>query len=147
MPGIILPILTGPISHALHCCLPEDSHQLCKHSRHHILSHLLAPRLGHLVRGPSRGTAYVTPAPTQLQSAITAYVTLTAITSYVTHHGRIQRGGGGGGGGGLGVQTPPEKSQNIEFRSNTGPDSLKNHKAFKPAFNVGPSSACQRNAI
>ena len=135
MPGIILPILIGPISHALHCCLPEDSHQLCKHSRHHILSHLLAPRLGHLVRGPSRGTAYVTPAPTQLQSAVTAYVTPTAIISYVTHQG------------GLGVQTPPEKSQNIGFRSNTGPDSLKNHKAFKPAFNDGPSSACQRNAI
>ena len=27
------------------------------------------------------------------------------------------------------------------FLSNTGPDPLKNHKATKPAFNVGPSSA------
>ena len=30
--------------------------------------------------------------------------------------------------------------------SNTGPDPLKNHKATKPAFNVGQSSAHQRNA-
>ena len=28
----------------------------------------------------------------------------------------------------------PEKSQNIGFLSNTGPDPLKNHKATKPAF-------------
>ena len=41
----------------------------------------------------------------------------------------------GGGGGG------EEKSQYIEFLSNTGPDPLKDHKATKPAFNVGPSSA------
>ena len=31
----------------------------------------------------------------------------------------------------------PEKSQNIGFLSNTGQDPLKNHKATKPAFNVG----------
>ena len=42
---------------------------------------------------------------------------------------------------------PPEKSQNIGFLSNTGPDLLKNHKAFKPVFNVGPSWARQRNAF
>ena len=44
---------------------------------------------------------------------------------------------------------PPEKSQtlNIGFLSNTGPGPLKIHKATKPAFNVGPSSARQRNAI
>ena len=46
---------------------------------------------------------------------------------------------------------PPEKSQNIGFLSNTGPDPLKNLRATKPefnvgihlppAFNVGPSSA------
>ena len=41
---------------------------------------------------------------------------------------------------------PPEKSQNIGFLSNTGQDPLKNHKATKPAFNVWPSSARQRNA-
>ena len=52
-----------------------------------------------------------------------------------------------GGGGGQGVRTPPEKSQKIGFLSNTGPDPLKNHKATKPAFTVGPSSARQRNAI
>ena len=41
--------------------------------------------------------------------------------------------------GGQGVRTPPEKSQNIGFRRNTGPDPLKNLKATKPAFNNGPS--------
>ena len=50
-----------------------------------------------------------------------------------------------------GVRTPlypPEKSQkNIRFLSNTGPDPLKSHKATKSAFNVGPTSARQRNAI
>ena len=53
-----------------------------------------------------------------------------------------------GGGGGGGVRTPPlEKSQNLEFPFNTGPDPLKNHKSTKSAFHVGPSSASQRNAI
>ena len=42
---------------------------------------------------------------------------------------------------------PPENQKNIGFFSNTGPDPLKNHKATKPAFNVGPLSARQRNAI
>ena len=37
--------------------------------------------------------------------------------------------------------------KNIGFLSNTGPDPLKNHKATRPAFNVGLSSARQRNAI
>ena len=54
---------------------------------------------------------------------------------------------GSRGGGGTGGLDPPEKSQNIGFLSNTGPDPLKNHKATMPAFNVGPSSARQRNAI
>ena len=36
---------------------------------------------------------------------------------------------------------PTEQSQNIGFLSNDGPGLLKNHKATKPAFNVGPSSA------
>ena len=48
---------------------------------------------------------------------------------------------------GAGGSDPPEKSQNKGFLSNTGPDPLKNQKATKPAFNVGPSSARQRNAI
>ena len=52
-------------------------------------------------------------------------------------------------GEGAGVRTPhpPEKSQNTGFFCNTGPDPLKNLKATKPAFNVGPVSARQRNAI
>ena len=57
-----------------------------------------------------------------------------------TCHARIQRGYGGSG-------HPSEKSQNIGFLSNAGPDPMKNHKATKPAFNVGPSSARHRNAI
>ena len=48
------------------------------------------------------------------------------------------------GGGGQGIWTPTVKSKNIRFLSNTGPDPLKNNKATKPAFNVGPSSAHQR---
>ena len=46
--------------------------------------------------------------------------------------------------GGTGVRTPLKK---IRFLSKTGPNLLSNHKATKPAFNVGPSSACQQNAI
>ena len=55
----------------------------------------------------------------------------------------------GGGGGWQGVQTPPPQKnyKNIGFLSDTGPDPLKNHKATKLAFNIGPSSARQRNAI
>ena len=48
----------------------------------------------------------------------------------------------GGSRGGQGVRTPfPEKSHKYRVISNTGLDPLKNHKATKPAFNVGPSSA------
>ena len=50
-----------------------------------------------------------------------------------------------------GVRTPPppENHKTLGFLNNTGLDPLKNHKATKPAFNVGvePSSARQRNAI
>ena len=56
-------------------------------------------------------------------------------------------GGGGGGGGGAGVRTPLINHKNIGFHSNTAPDSLKNHKATKPGFNVEQSWAHQRNAI
>ena len=53
-----------------------------------------------------------------------------------------------GGGGGAGGENPPLKNhKNIGFLSNTSPDPLKNHKATKPAFNVGPSLARQGNAI
>ena len=59
----------------------------------------------------------------------------TVCTSSTGTHARIQRGGGRGSG-------PPWKiTQNIGFLSNTGPDPLKNHKATKPEFNVGSSSA------
>ena len=37
--------------------------------------------------------------------------------------------------------------KNIGFSSNTGLDPLKNRKAIKPAFNFGPLSAHQRNAM
>ena len=58
------------------------------------------------------------------------------------------RGSRGGGGRGQGVWTPGKlKKKYIEFLSNTGPDPLKNQKTTKQAFNVGPSSARQRNAI
>ena len=46
-----------------------------------------------------------------------------------------------------GVRNPLKYHKNIGFLSKTGPYPLKNHKATKPAFNVGPSSACQRNDI
>ena len=46
-----------------------------------------------------------------------------------------------------GIRTTLKNHKNIGFLSNTGPDPLKNHKATKPAFNVGPPSARQRNAI
>ena len=51
-------------------------------------------------------------------------------------------------GGGTGGPDPPLKNhKNIGFLCNTGLDPLKNHKATKPAFNVGPSSARQRNIV
>ena len=52
--------------------------------------------------------------------------------------GRIQRGDRGSG-----PPPPPLKITKIGFLSNTAPDLLTNHKATKPAFNVGPLSARQ----
>ena len=50
------------------------------------------------------------------------------------------------GGSGPPPPPPPMKNhKNIGFLSNSGQDPLKNHKATEPAFNVGPSSARQRN--
>ena len=49
--------------------------------------------------------------------------------------------------GGGELRTPMKNHKNIGFLKKTGQDPLKNHKATKPAFNVGPSSARQRNAI
>ena len=49
--------------------------------------------------------------------------------------------------GGQGIRTPTLKNhKNVGFSSNTGSDHLKS-AATKPAFNVGSSSARQRNAI
>ena len=62
--------------------------------------------------------------------------------SFPLSHGRIQKG--------TWSPDPPPPLKNykhIGFLSNTGPDPMKNHKATKPAFNVRPSSARQRNAI
>ena len=47
---------------------------------------------------------------------------------------------------GTGGPDPPDKSQNIGFLRNTGPDPLKITKLPKPAFNGGPSFARQQNA-
>ena len=47
-----------------------------------------------------------------------------------------------------GVHPPPLKNhKSIGFLSNTGLDPLKKHKNTKPAFNVGQTSARQRNTI
>ena len=54
----------------------------------------------------------------------------------------IQRGGGGTGG-----LDPPENYMFIWSLSNTGQDPVKNDKATKTVFNVGPPSAHQQNAI
>ena len=62
---------------------------------------------------------------------------------YYCLHGQIQ----GGGGGSDPPPPPTENHKNIGFLCNNGLDPLKNHKATKPAFNVGPSSARQRNTI
>ena len=40
-----------------------------------------------------------------------------------------------------------KNDKNIVFLSNTGSNPLTKHKATKPAFTAGPSSARQRNAI
>ena len=54
---------------------------------------------------------------------------------------------GGSREGGTWCPDPLKNHKNIGFLSNTGSVPLKNHKSIKPAFNVGPSSACQQNAI
>ena len=51
-------------------------------------------------------------------------------------------------GGDRGSGSPLENHKNMGFLSNTGPDvTLENHYATKPAFQVGPPSACQLNAM
>ena len=53
-------------------------------------------------------------------------------------HGRFQRGDGCG---------PMGNHNTIGFLSNTGSEPTKTRKATKSAFNVGPQSVSQRNAI
>ena len=49
----------------------------------------------------------------------------------------------GGGRGYRGCGPPLKNHKYIGFLSNTGPNLLKNHKATKPEFNIGQSSARQ----
>ena len=56
-------------------------------------------------------------------------------------------GGSRGGGVGRGSDLPWKITKKLGFHINSGPDPLKKHKATKPAFNVGPPPAHQRNAI
>ena len=51
------------------------------------------------------------------------------------------------GGRWSGPPPPLNNYKSIGFLSISGPDPLKNNKATEPAFNIGPSSARQRNAI
>ena len=70
------------------------------------------------------------------------HYSLVAASVYVQGHWQIQRGGRGPDP----LPPPPLKNhKNIGFQSNTGLHPQKNHKATKPAFNFGPSSAHQRN--
>ena len=46
-----------------------------------------------------------------------------------------------GGGGGDWTPPPLKNLNNVGVFSNTSPDPLKDHKATKPAFNIGPPSA------
>ena len=55
--------------------------------------------------------------------------------------------GGSRGGWGDRVSGPPKKHKNLGFLSNTGPDPLKNHKATKPAFNIGPPAKRHLNGV
>ena len=47
----------------------------------------------------------------------------------------------GSRGGDRGSGHPLKNHKNIEFLSDTGPDPMKNQRAIKPAFNVGPLMA------
>ena len=72
-----------------------------------------------------------------------------SITTPDRRQSKTFMGGSRGEGGGAGGPDPPllKNHKNVGFLSNTGPDPLKNHKATKPEFNVGRSSARQGNVI
>ena len=57
----------------------------------------------------------------------------------VIRHAQIQRGDRGSG--------PLKNYKNVGLPSNMGTDSLANHKATKPAFNVGQSTERMRNGV
>ena len=65
------------------------------------------------------------------------------MTNYISQKETCADPEGGNGGSGPHLK----KHKNIGFLSNSGPDPLKNYEATEPAFNVGPSSARQQNAI
>ena len=54
---------------------------------------------------------------------------------------------GGSRGGTGGPDFLPEKSQKYKVSQQNWSDPLKNHKATKPAFNVGPSLPRQQSAM
>ena len=49
--------------------------------------------------------------------------------------------------GGTGGPYPPEKSQKYRFSKQYWSGSPENHRATKPAINVGPSSACHHRPV
>ena len=61
--------------------------------------------------------------------------------TYCVFHAPMKRGRTGG------MAPSLENREATGFLSNTGLDPLENHEATKPSFNVGSSSACQKNAI
>ena len=75
----------------------------------------------------------------------TAFINAGATNCRATNLSSLM--GGYRGGNRVSGPPPPEKSQTLGFLSNTGQDPLNNHKATKPALNVGPLSARQRNTI
>ena len=96
------------------------------------------------------GTDLPIPASHSIYSSYAALYPFSIIRTFIDNrHVLGQMGFMGGSRGGQGVRTPPplKNHKNTGFLCNTGPDPLKNHKATKPAFNVGLSSARQRNAI
>ena len=78
----------------------------------------------------------------QRPNKLSMFLCITDSTGSIPSRATYADPEGGGGGG-----TPLKNHKNIGFLSNSGPDALKNYEATEPAFNVGPSSAHQRNAI
>ena len=71
---------------------------------------------------------------TDLRSSRRSPFRLKAVPALKGHTAWADSEGGGGAGGP--DPPPPENHKNIGFLSNTVPDTLKNHKATKPASNV-----------